>query len=91
MAGCLFWFGFRFVLWLDVWAVWWLGCYLAAGWLWVVCCVFVVAFGSFGVVCYVLLLLFVVCLKFGGWVLIVLCVYGDHGLCFVDLLFICLG
>lgn len=32
-----------------------------------------VAFGSFGVVCYALLLLFVVCLRVGGWVIIVLC------------------
>lgn len=38
------------------------------------CCVFVVACGSFGVVCYELLLLFVVRLSVGGWVLIVLCV-----------------
>lgn len=29
--ACLFWFRFRFVLRLDVWAVWCLGCYLAAG------------------------------------------------------------
>lgn len=55
------------------------------------CCVFVVACGSFGVVCYALLLLFVVHLSVGVWVLIMLCACDDHGLRFVGLLFICLG